>query len=109
MKEPLKRNRCETSCKFDWVWKNEDKDMMPPIPRRYEAKLVDAIDALKQRIAIWEDGQFSASSVDLTRRETEEIAAWVINQAADPFGFGSQITGDQLLEVLSSIREGRNG
>jgi hypothetical protein len=78
--------------------------MMPPIVRRYEANLVSAVDSLLSRIAIWEDGQFSASELELTRRETEEIAAWVINGVADPFGFGSQITGDQLLEVLAVIR-----
>jgi len=67
--------------------------------------LIDAVDRLISLIATWEDGQFSASEVDLTRREAQEIAAWIINAAADPFGFpGLGLTGERLLEILQTIR-----
>lgn len=79
---------------------------MPPILRRYEARLIDAIDTLITKLMTWEDGQFSASEVGLSRREAQEIAAWVINDAADPFGFcGASLTGDRLLELLGNIRQ----
>ncbi|MBD2629889.1 hypothetical protein [Trichormus variabilis] len=81
--------------------------MIPDLLRRYDAGLVDAIESLINRISIWEDGQFSASEVELTRREAQKIAAWVINDAADPFGFcGSSLTGHRLVELLGNIRGG---
>lgn len=84
--------------------------MIPDLPRRYNASLVYAIDALIHRISIWEDGEFSASEVDLSRREAEKIAAWVINDSADPFGFcGASLSGGKLTEILETIREGGNG
>ncbi|MBD2570028.1 hypothetical protein [Anabaena lutea] len=83
--------------------------MMPAILRRYEISLIDAIDALITKLMTWEDGQFSASEVSLSRREAQEIAAWVINSAADPFGFcGASLNGDRLLELLRNIREEGN-
>jgi hypothetical protein len=79
--------------------------MMPPILRRYEYSIVQVVDNLITLIATWEDGQFSASEVQLTRSEAHEIAAWLINAATDPFGFpGLGLTGERLLEILQTIR-----
>jgi hypothetical protein len=84
--------------------------MMPPVLRRYEVAIIDAVDTLINLISTWEDGQFSASEVNLTRREAEEIVAWVIAASADPFGFpGIGLTGERLLEILETIREGYRG
>jgi hypothetical protein len=74
-------------------------------PRHYLFPLATAVDNLINTISVWEGDNFSASAVDLTRREAEEIAARFINESLVA-GLLCPMTldGSKLLDILRQVR-----
>jgi hypothetical protein len=75
------------------------------VPRYYFFPLAEAVDHLIAVISTWEGDNFSASGVDLTRREAQEVAARYIQESL-VVGLLCPVSldGSKLLNYLQEVR-----